>query len=144
MKSKQVRTVALRVTYILENYHRARNSDKSLISLYWGKQKPDLIKNGTASELIEALLKGELTHPDTITRARRKVCETRRDLRGTPIIEASRRGHEVEMRANMKLPIEKEETENDESRKIKTKIDPNTGQMAIGFEGIRSHDRKLH
>lgn len=131
-------TIKERVKFILKKYHRARNCDKALVSIYWGLEQSNLIKEGKAKDVIAALLDGRLTIPDNITRLRRKVCEEYPELKGTQVREASRRDKEIEIRNDFRVK------NIDYESNIKTKIDASTGQMEIGFEGIRNDNRELH
>jgi hypothetical protein len=61
------------VRALLENQPRARVSDRELLALYWQIEQPMLFAFRPAEAVLRALINGELTPPETITRTRRQV-----------------------------------------------------------------------
>lgn len=83
-KSKDAYTM---VKKILMGSPRARNSDKVLMWMFWGMELE-------AGEVMRSISLGEfiqVTTPETITRARRKVVENYPELKGVEDIEEKRR-----------------------------------------------------
>lgn len=78
---KKLREAERIVTEVLEQYPITRDDDRLLTWLTWRKQF-ERIDRYSIDMLRNAFLGGMLLSPDTITRARRKIQETRQDLRG--------------------------------------------------------------
>ncbi len=73
---------------LLVAYPRTRDDDRLLIVKIWFQES----KSDTKADFFREFINGELSFPDTITRARRKIQETHRGLRG----EKWERRHEMQ------------------------------------------------
>jgi len=74
MENKRtIKCMKTQVRALLENQPRTRNSDRELLTLYWQIEQPMLFAFRPAEAVLRALINGELTPPETITRTRRQV-----------------------------------------------------------------------
>lgn len=78
---KKLREAERIVTEVLEKYPITRDDDRLLTWLTWRNQF-ERIDHYTLEMFRNAFIGGMVLSPDTITRARRKIQETRFDLRG--------------------------------------------------------------
>ena len=72
------------IEYYLINHPHLRDDDNKLVASIW---KTELSRSGNLKELsalfvLQKLADGEISNPQTITRARRKLQETRPQLQG--------------------------------------------------------------
>lgn len=74
---------AWKVRPILEKIPATRDSDRLLIAEVWTREMQNLPEKVTqTSSVIDLLMDGLLENPETITRIRRKLQETIKELRG--------------------------------------------------------------
>lgn len=81
----KLKTTMAKVESILNLWPKAKDNDKLLVSIYWAQQIHDdggEVTKMSAWNLLKDLSDGKLTDSDTITRARRKLQETKPELRG--------------------------------------------------------------
>lgn len=81
-KSKQILSKIDQVREILTRLPIARENDRALIVAFWRVEQPMLCNFSNAETLLRALANKELTEPEVITRARRKVQVQQPELRG--------------------------------------------------------------
>lgn len=79
------------VKEVLEQYPDTRDSDKKLMWLIWSRQ---LEKSTSESISHYDFLSKQVTTPESITRARRKVQQTHEHLRATKAVETARKRKE--------------------------------------------------
>jgi hypothetical protein len=103
-KSKQIITKLAKVKQILTVLPEARDDDRLLIDSFWRYEKPLLFSFQSGDAVMRAFVNGELSMPDDITRARRKVQEQYPELRGTKWRQKQRTAAEVDVRDNINKP----------------------------------------
>ena len=85
MTKEELKTIEQKVLYELENCPMTRNSDKILVSMVY----MDFYNMTNETPFVDVML-SKLPNYESIGRARRKIQETREDLRGDYNIEAER------------------------------------------------------
>lgn len=76
----KLKTTKKKVVYLLEKYVRARSSDRRLVALFWWHEVGD--KSISFEQFLKEYVSGKYTDVQTIERCRRKIQESREDLRG--------------------------------------------------------------
>jgi hypothetical protein len=73
-----------KVKNLLERRVKYRNSYYKLLAQYWYEElgANELVNRMTALDLLQKISRGEITHPESIMRARRKVQEEHPELSG--------------------------------------------------------------
>ena len=101
MKTEQILTKQAKVKQILAALPEARDNDRLLIECFWRYERPNLFNFQSGEAVLRAFLKGELSMPDNITRARRKVQEQFPELRGARWKQKQRNVNEAKVRQNI-------------------------------------------
>ena len=96
-KSNQILTKLAKVKQILTVLPDTRDNDRVLIDCFWRWEKPLLFNFQSGDAVLRAFVNGELSMPDDITRARRKVQELYPELRGTKWKQKQRTAAEVDV-----------------------------------------------
>lgn len=92
-----MRELKNKVENILENYPSTRNSDDELYSMVIKFINPNAATMPFVTVLNNRKSLG-LPNMESVSRARRKICESRPDLRGTETVEQGRAELEKEFR----------------------------------------------
>lgn len=100
-KTEQIKTKLAQVLDILTRLPETRDNDRELIAAYWRTERPLLFAFNNADAVLRAIINKELSNPDDITRARRKVQELHPALRGAQWKQHQRRDNEADVRANI-------------------------------------------
>ena len=82
---------------VLDNSYAARNSDDLLYYYVIKRKSPEALEKGLGDFLLHRSKWG-IPNIESVTRARRKICERRPDLRGNDEVEAGRELNEEEFR----------------------------------------------
>lgn len=85
MTKEELKTIEAKVLYELENHPMTRNSDKHLVTMVY----MDFYNMTNDTPFVDVML-SKLPNYESIGRARRKIQETREDLRGDHNVEAER------------------------------------------------------
>lgn len=85
MTKNELKTIEQKVLWELENCPMTRDSDKHLVTMVY----MDFYNMTNETPFVDVML-SKLPNYETIGRARRKIQETREDLRGTGEIERER------------------------------------------------------
>ena len=97
----KIKTIIETVESILANYPQARENDNYLSCVVWHKQvRAKHEGDVTFENFLTMYSNGMLASSDTITRAARKIKETRPDLRGNG--HKKRKDLEVQTRMNIR------------------------------------------
>lgn len=103
-KSKQIKTKVEQVARILEAHPATRDDDRQLVAAYWRVEQPMLFAFRPAEAVLRALVEKQISSPDDITRARRKVQQLCPELRGSTWRERQRYNAEEDVRQNINQP----------------------------------------
>jgi hypothetical protein len=103
-KSTQIKTKLAAVRDILTSLPETRDNDRELIVAYWRAEQPLVINFSNAETLLRRFVAGELSLPDDITRARRKVQQLCPELRGSTWKQRQRYNAEEDVRENINTP----------------------------------------
>lgn len=97
----KMKTIIEMVTEVLNNYPQSRDNDNYLSCVVWHKQvRAKHEGDVTFENFLTMYSNGMLASSDSITRAARKIKETRTDLRGTQY--EKRKDLEVKTRMNIR------------------------------------------
>jgi hypothetical protein len=105
-KSKKIQSKMNVVREILIRNETARRNDGELIAEFWTKEEYTLCTYGSAEALLRALRLRQLSSPEEITRARRKVQELNPSLKDNQAAK-ERRLAEAQVRENIRYTIPK-------------------------------------
>ena len=100
-KAKQIKTKLAQVQEILTRQPETRDNDRELVATVWRTERPNICSFGSANMLLRAFINKELSNPDDITRARRKVQELHPELRATRHVSNERAAAEADVRENI-------------------------------------------
>lgn len=85
MTKEELKTIEQKVLYELEKFPITRNSDKMLVTMVYMD-----FYNMTSETPFVDVMSSKLPNYESISRARRKIQETREDLRGDNEVEVER------------------------------------------------------
>jgi hypothetical protein len=103
-KSNQIKTKWAKVKEILTQLPETRDDDRELVAAFWRIEQPMLFAFRNAEAVLRALINKDISDPDDITRARRKVQQLCPELRGTTWKQRQRYNAEEEVRENINRP----------------------------------------
>lgn len=86
---------------MLERIPEVRDNDRELVATVWRNEQPRLFEYGSAEQLLRAYINKQLSNPDDITRARRKVQELYPHLRAKRRTSNERAVAEADVRENI-------------------------------------------
>jgi hypothetical protein len=89
-----------KVSYLLRNHPKLRDSDYKLIATYWHKEIGEDISSMSAFDLLKKIAEGKLTSSESIRRVRQKIQEDNPELRGEVWLNKQLKSEEV--RENIK------------------------------------------
>ena len=93
-----------RIRDILIRDEETRRNDSLLIGEYWKEENPTLCRFGTAESLLRSLALRQISSPEEITRARRRVQELYPHLKDTKA-DQERRLAEAQVKGNIRYAI---------------------------------------
>jgi hypothetical protein len=99
---EEIKKISVLVLTVLKNNLESRDDDSILYENIWKLQGAK--KSMTYKKFIKGLIDGEFAHPETISRARRKIQEVRKELRGK--LYNVRKGFEKEFANQIKLDFD--------------------------------------
>jgi len=107
-KSEKIKSKEAMVKNILTMRPETRNNDRELVAAYWRTEQAMLFQFRNAEAVLRALINKDLSNPDDITRARRKVQELNPELRGDNWKTRQRRMAEADVRENINKVLDGE------------------------------------
>ena len=123
-KVREIQTAYEQVKLILSTYPNSRDSNRKLIAYFWRQENPKLFleeNRNPAYQVLVALANGQLTEPETITRARRKVQEENSHLRGKRYNERQDMSQDVKERIKGDSGVQTGMFDGDPNAKTKSK-----------------------
>lgn len=82
----KVKIITAKIRSLLEQFPATQDSDMKLLAVYYERQLSEMKLDSdrmSAKEFIRLLFRGDLEHPESIMRSRRKIQEEVPELRGT-------------------------------------------------------------